>query len=136
MEKVDLTVALAQHFMDTGRRVAVMDRGARLRLTTDHLPDEVILRPRSEPVQSPLIPVYDDSEVDVTLYIASETLHPDDLFIAVDEARSRGHTVAVLAVIDARTCDCFPQVRETLELSADVVVNVPYDLNTILEALA
>lgn len=136
VEKVDLTVALARHFVARGQRVAVIDNGGRFTIDADILPDDVILRHRSESVQSLSIPVYDDSETDVTLYIADETLHPDDLFIAVDEARSQGQIVDVVAVIDARTCDCFPQVRESLEMSADDVVHVPFNLKAVLEALS
>jgi hypothetical protein len=40
--------------------------------------------------------------------------------------------IQLLALIDLRTCDCFPTMRERLEAYADTVVMLPYNLEEVL----
>lgn len=57
------------------------------------------------------------------IFIAPAQISPDELYALLDELPA-GIEVLTVAVIDTRTCDCFPNLRCTLEQNADVVINV------------
>jgi len=74
----------------------------------------------------------------VVIAAVSETMHPETLFSALDRLHEQHPTLEMhtIALIDLRTCDCFPNVREVLERHADTVIMLPYDLSEVVEALA
>jgi hypothetical protein len=63
---------------------------------------------------------------------------PDALFILLDQLRDDDPALelSTLALLDTRTCDCFPNLRVTLEAYADYSVYLPVDTDELLEVLA
>jgi hypothetical protein len=41
-----------------------------------------------------------------------------------------------IALIDLRTCDCFPNLRQAFEEAADITVMMPYHLAEIVSYVA
>lgn len=71
---------------------------------------------------------------DVILITASEALSPDGLLALQDEVQTV-HPAAVvrqIALVDDRTCDCFPHLREAFDAQADLVLHAPFDLEKAL----
>jgi hypothetical protein len=66
------------------------------------------------------------SAAETMIFVAPAQISPDDLYALLDTLPP-GCEVLTVAVIDTRTCDCFPNLRNTLEQNADVVVNVGDD---------
>ncbi|HLV36492.1 MAG TPA: hypothetical protein VKY59_15305 [Spirillospora sp.] len=137
IEKIELAVALAQHFMQTGQSVTVIDNVRRLPLDNSQLDDVVAVRIDGA-LGAQLIPALSGLPDDVVILAASETISPDDLSLLLDDARQQipGLDVQMLALIDTRTCDCFPQFRVSLEAYADRVVNLPAAINEVVEVLS
>ena len=130
VEKGHLAVELAQHFSQQEWSVIVLDNIERIPLNT---PEVTVKR-----VEGDILPFLTDivAEIDqdVVVLAVSEQTHPDALAVALDSIYHQFDTIAIatLALIDLRTCDCFPHVRERLEAHADVVIMLPYDLNEVL----
>ncbi len=132
VEKGELTIGLAQHFAQAGMAVTVIDNIGRLPLDTKHLWQVDYVRLQTDlPAELPL--VIEQLDSDVVLLAANETIAPDDLFVLLDDLQQPDLRLQTLALIDTRTCDCFPQVRENLETHADVVINLPA---TVAEVIA
>ena len=102
---------------------ARFDGAARVRLSGD--------------LRESLLPGLAEITSDVALLLVSETAWPDDLFTLLDEARQRIPALDVysLALIDTRTCDCFPEFRVTLEAYADEVVSLPAAWEDVVEGV-
>lgn len=137
IEKIELAAALAQHFMQAGQSVTVMDNVSRLPLDDSRLDDVVAVRIDGA-LGAQLIPALSGLPGDVVILAASETISPDELLLLLDDARRQisGLEVQMLALIDTRTCDCFPQFRVSLETYADGVVNLPAAINEVVEVLS
>ena len=73
-----------------------------------------------------------DVQADVVLLAASEVSNPELVLGILDEVEAE---VMTMALIDTRTCDCFPQTRILLEDHADVVVSIPYRFDRVLQNL-
>ena len=137
VEKIDLAVELAEHFTQQEQSVTIIDNGQRLRIKDDGLNDAALVRLDDDLAES-LLPALDVITSDVTLLVVSEIVQPETLFTLLDEVRQVRPDVEVqtLALIDTRTCDCFPQYRATLEDYADLTVNLPAEVADVVEALA
>lgn len=75
------------------------------------------------------------ANTDVVLLSVAETMHPDALMLLLDGLHDVRPDLDIrqIALIDDRTCDCFPHVRELLEDYADMTLRYPYPVE---EALA
>ena len=132
VEKIDLTRQLAAHFAATGERVAVLDNISRLHIDPNDLPAAVSY----QRINRPLDFTADLSHLgaDRVLLALSETAEPNHTFTALLDLPS-GVDVTTLALIDTRTCDCFPAMRATLEDYADLTVNLPYVIEDVIAKL-
>ena len=130
IEKAELALELAEHTMQQGQSVTVLDNIARMPLQTTAVPVQRIEGDSLEQLSYWLT----DVNSDVVILAVSEQVHPDTLFVMLDNLYNQFDTIEIqtLALIDTRTCDCFPHVRESLEEYADVVVMLPYSLDEVL----
>jgi hypothetical protein len=64
----------------------------------------------------------------VAVLIASESAQPEALRLILENLRDGqpGLEFRLLALVDDRTCDCFPHVRQMLEDAADDVLYPPF----------
>jgi hypothetical protein len=136
VEKIDLAVELAEHYTKQRQSVTVIDNGQRLSIHERDLDAASFIRLEDDLSES-LLPALDSITSDVTVLVATETAQPDALFTLLDEVRQARPELEVqtLALIDTRTCDCFPQFRLALEDYADVTVNLPAEVGEVVEAL-
>mgnify|MGYP000583497064 CR=1 FL=1 len=131
IEKARLTTELTDYFKDDAT-VAIIDNIAR---TAIEIEDKSLQIERVEgDVISELSQVVHQINADVIIIAVSEQAHPEKLFVAIDDLREQQPEwdIYSLALIDTRTCDCFPNVREALELYADATVMIPYQLDGVL----
>ncbi len=75
---------------------------------------------------------------EIIILTASETLPPDDLFVLLDDVKERRPDLAIqtIALIDTRTCDCFPQFRLSLEAYADRIIHLPAVWSDVVKEVA
>jgi len=135
IEKIELAHDLADHFTATGQRVTVFDNVARLPMTAGDMPAPVN---RVDGDILPQLPdLVGDSDADTVIIALSEQTHPHDLFVALDNLYLSHDDIEVrtIALVDTRTCDCFPTVREALETYADVTVNLPFGVTEVINHL-
>jgi hypothetical protein len=128
VEKTEIAAHLAQQYAEQGQRVTVLDNIARVPMEADSFAQPPM---RITGDISRLLPqVLDHVASDVVILAASEAVNPDDLFVALDALHDTHPHIDVrtIALIDTRTCDCFPQIRERLEMYADQVLNLPLDV--------
>lgn len=134
IEKVQLTIQLANHFTwDTNQTVSVIDNVARMAIDRAELGDEPLIRVGGD-ITKRLVDLLADMSTDIVLMAVSEAAELDDLFVALDIMTEQLPHIDLLTIglIDLRTCDCFPHLREKLEDYADVHVLAPFDVNKIL----
>lgn len=131
IEKAQLTGELANHFK-ADLTVAIIDNITRtaINFADDSLPVKRI----EGDLIADLSQTVHNITADVTIIAVSEQAHPEKLFVAIDDLREQqpDWEIYSLALIDTRTCDCFPNVREALELYADATVMIPYQLDGVL----
>ena len=132
VEKGELAAQLAEHFAGQGQTVTVLDNISRL--PVEHPTNGVTVQRMEGDVLSQLPDLLLSMCSDVVVFAVSEQAHPDDVFTALAALHDHYDEVEVrtLALIDLRTCDCFPHVREQLELYADNVLMLPYKLDEVL----
>lgn len=135
IEKAQLAAQLANHLHLRDEAVALIDNLARLPIdgeTTDVAPQRV------EGDLLPTLPeVLDAQEADTVVVALSEQATPEPIFTAVDRLQQqRNHEITLFALIDTRTCDCFPQVRQGFEEIADEVLMLPIELEEVLARVA
>lgn len=132
IEKIDLAVELSEHFAEQGERVTVLDNITRLPIDPER-----VFRPSYQRVNGDVLDslpdVLSEIDADTVIFVASENYTPDDLFIALDELSA--YDVQALALLDLRTCDCFPNMRRLFEDYADTVLHMPYDLEDVIARL-
>ena len=134
IEKINLTVELSQYFSEERHaKVFVIDTIKRMGISSELLgvPHQRI----TEPMLDTLAERLQDIEADIVLWAVDETVSPEALFLALDGLYDTAPQIDVqtLALIDLRTCDCFPQTRKALEAYADVALLMPYDLEDIIK---
>ncbi|MCA9912779.1 MAG: hypothetical protein KC496_05505 [Anaerolineae bacterium] len=127
VEKAEAAAYLAQQFTEQDQRVTVLDNIARIPMDAalfEETPQRI-----SGDISQLLPEILNGVESDVVILAASEVANPDDLYVALDALHDTHPQIDVqsLALIDTRTCDCFPQIRERLELYADRVLNLPIE---------
>jgi hypothetical protein len=137
VEKRDLALELALHYGADGLAVTLVDNIARMPIDPEFTGGETLVRVDGD-ITHFLADMLPDALIDVVIAAVSETMPPDTLFAAVEQLQSMVPAVEVqtIALIDMRTCDCFPTLRETLERHANTVVMLPYELPQVLEKLA
>jgi hypothetical protein len=130
VEKAELALELAEHYRQQGQSVTVLDNIARMPIQTNAVSVQRIEGDSLTQLSYWLT----RANSDVVIFAVSEQVHPDTLFVTLDNLYHQSATIEIqtLALIDTRTCDCFPHVRESLEAYADVVVMLPYSLNEVL----
>lgn len=136
VEKAELARELAQHHETMGLQVALIDNIARLQMDHVALQNSSYQRLQGD-ITHYLAAILAHTVADVTILAASEMASPDALFGALaslDEVQP-GIGLHSITLIDTRTCDCFPAVRERLEQHADQVVMLPYTLADVLAGL-
>ena len=136
VEKIELAAALTQRFGQEGKTVTVIDDLRRMPADDARFDGAARVR-LSGDLRESLLPGLAEITSDVALLLVSETAWPDDLFTLLDEARQRIPALDVysLALIDTRTCDCFPEFRVTLEAYADEVVSLPAAWEDVVEGV-
>jgi len=131
IEKAQVAAQLARQYREQEQRVIVVDNIARVPMDVEAFetpPTRITGR-----ISCLLPQVLDHTSADVAIIAASETDSPDDLFVALDGLRDTHPHIHVktIALIDTRTCDCFPQLRERYEMYADQVLNLPLEQEAI-----
>ena len=129
IEKGQLARELAKHFLKN-KSVTIIDNIARISI--EKL-DGVLIKRYEENITKQLPEILHSASADIAIVALSEQAHPEKLFIALDDLQEQSEwEIYTLALIDTRTCDCFPNVREALELYADVSVMMPYELDEVV----
>lgn len=132
IEKISLAVELAEVHSALGNSVTIVDNIARIPIDSEiaPVPPQRISGDITNQMDS-----IDQIDSDVVILAASESANPDTLFTALELLRDTIADIEIetIAMIDLRTCDCFPNVRERLELYADKVLMMPYDLEEVLD---
>ena len=129
IEKGQLARELAKHFLKN-KSVTIIDNIARISI--EKL-DGVLIKRYEENITKKLPEILHSTLADIAIVAVSEQAHPEKLFIALDDLQEQSDwEIYTLALIDTRTCDCFPNVREALELYADVSVMMPYELDEVV----
>ena len=137
VEKITLALDLARQHVDAGRTVTVIDNVRQLAVDGSGLIGIEVIRLEGD-LRDGLWAVIEGVTSDVILLAVSETMPPDDLFLLLADLRNALPQIEIqtLALIDTRTCDCFPQLRAQLEDYADVVVNLPAQVDELMRQLA
>ena len=62
--------------------------------------------------------------------IAAESAQPETIIDTLDvlQAAQPDSNIKLIALIDNRTCDCFPHLRELLEATADLTLHAPFNI--------
>jgi len=134
IEKIQLVTDLATHYTwNTDKTVTVIDNVARMAIDPVQLSDEPLIRINGD-LTVGLVDTIRDIGSDIVLIAVSESAELDKLFISLDIMTEEHPHINLLTVglVDLRTCDCFPQIRENLEDYSDVHFLAPFDVNTII----
>lgn len=123
VEKLQMAVDLA--WQNAAEPLLVIDQVSRLSLDCTRLPEQA----RCVRLEGDLLPLLREAHEPLVILAASESLAPDALFMLLDEARNAlpALSVQTIALVDTRTCDCFPTLREMLEAYADRTIYLPLD---------
>jgi hypothetical protein len=129
-QKAQFAMEIAVALQNAGQRVAVIDNG-------DHstsLACPTVLMYRSiDGFDERIYNKIQRMACDVILLVVSESTHPESLMIALEHLQDLlpDLTTRLIALIDDRTCDCFPHLRLMLEDTADITLHAPFDVNQI-----
>ena len=137
IEKIQLVIDLATHYTwNTDKSVTVIDNIARLAIDPVQLSDEPLIRVNGD-ITVGLVDRVRDLDSDIVLMAVSESAELDNLFISLDMMTEELPQVQLITIglIDLRTCDCFPQIRENLEDYTDLHFLAPFDVNAILSII-
>lgn len=132
VEKAQLTQDLARYFVQN-KSVTVIDNIARLEI--DDLPEHVQRQSITSDTASDFVmAITQILSSDVVIAAVSEQTHPEKLFVALDNLKEQQSEweIYTLAMIDTRTCECFPNVRQALEMYADASLMMPYELDDVI----
>jgi len=137
IEKLHLTVELAQLCTEWGISVAVIDNVARLALDPEWLSGEEHLVRLEGDLHHYLHDTLEHLQAEVVLIAVSEASNLHDLFIYLESIREmdRVQDIQTLGLVDLRTCDCFPNLRMLLESYADASFLAPFDAHVIWEQI-
>lgn len=132
VEKIELAKDLSRFFKQQDIKVAILDNIARLQMNPQEF-DAPVQRISGDMTME-LEQILSQIDSDVVILALSEQTHPDNFFITIDSLSDTIEEIDVftLALFDLRTCDCFPNLRETLEQYANVSIYLPYKLDEVL----
>ena len=127
IEKIQLAGELAQAFP----HARIIDNVARLAMNSEAF---------AQPIERitgdilPELPVLLAEQHEFTILAVSEETNPHALFDTLEKigAMQPELEIITIALIDLRTCDCFPHLREALEQAADKSLLLPYNLSEVL----
>jgi hypothetical protein len=136
VEKTAGAVELTQYFARAGQIVTILDHASRIPVDAEGLGGVTLIRLEGD-LQASLSLTLAGLSSEIAILVASESLPPDDLFLLLDDLRSQIPSLEMqtIALIDTRTCDCFPQFRVTLESCADAVVRLPVAAGEFIEVV-
>jgi hypothetical protein len=135
IEKAELAALLANHVTGDGRSAVIFDGVQRLHIDREWVAAARLVRLDTNHGLAGLPALVSASREDVAILAAPETAPPDAVFAALVALDRPDLTITTAALIDLRTCDCFPHLREELESSTDVTLEIPYVLPDVLRAL-
>ncbi|MBZ0293248.1 MAG: hypothetical protein K8L99_11845 [Anaerolineae bacterium] len=138
VEKLQLAADLARHYVAAGETVAILDHVSRLPLSQSTLPTVVTSVRLEGDLSLTLAQHLREINREVVILAVSETVPPDALFVLLDRLSAEVPELEVqtLALVDTRTCDCFPTMREALEAYADVTLYLPFEWEEVMGVLA
>lgn len=127
IEKIQFAGELAQAFP----HARIIDNVARLAMNSEAF---------AQPIERitgdilPELPVLLAEQHERTILAVSEETNPHALFETLETISAMQSELEILtiALIDLRTCDCFPHLREALEQAADISLLLPYNLAEVL----
>jgi hypothetical protein len=128
-EKAELATRLVQMLSAAGQRITLIDNGTR---PVAPPPDVTVERIAGGCVccslAGQLYRAMTGIDADVVVLIASESAQPDMLRLTLENLRDSqpGLELRLVALVDDRTCDCFPHVRQMLEEAADQALYPPF----------
>ncbi|RMF76865.1 MAG: hypothetical protein D6737_19385 [Chloroflexi bacterium] len=133
IEKAQFAVDLARQTTRHYTTVAIIDNLSRASITQKFYCGDIIRI--TGDLSHNLADTILKTGAEVIVLAASETLRPDELLLTLDRVRDDMPQLAVqiIALIDDRTCECFPVVQEQLEQYADMTVRAPFDAHSVLE---
>jgi len=137
IEKIQLVIELATHYTwETDKTITIIDNVARLAIDPVQLSDEPLIRINDDLTER-LTDRIRDINSDIVLIAVSESAELDKLFIALDIMSEKLPHIDLLTIglIDLRTCDCFPQIRENLEDYAEVHFLAPFDVSEVITVI-
>lgn len=126
VEKATLATILAARAAAQGQSALVLDAIARLPIAP-HTVAAPVVRVAADDLSQAVVQALHTRTPDVVIIATSEFMHPEAIFAALDALHSRFPALAlrIVALIDTRTCDCFPQTRAAFESYADTVIHLP-----------
>ncbi|MEM9951318.1 MAG: hypothetical protein AAF846_06955 [Chloroflexota bacterium] len=130
VEKAQLSLDLANKAVANGLSVKMIDNIARQPIVNN----QHLIEQRTGDILPQLPAVLANTDADVVIVALSEQTHPEKLFVTLDALTEQftDSDIYSLALIDTRTCDCFPNVRQALEMYADATIMLPYQLDEVL----
>jgi hypothetical protein len=133
-EKAHLVAEVAESLAADGSDVVIIDNSDRHWPAATQDFDTIRM---TGPLSAGMFEAIARVDAEYVLLIVAESTTPDALIDAVEMIRDHRISVYVrlLALVDDRTCDCFPALREQLEANADVTLRSPYRLEEALKAL-
>ncbi len=136
VEKLHLAAELADHYTATGDTVTIIDNVSRLTFEAVQSATVDVVRLEGD-LSGQLLSMLRETRSSLVVLTVSETTPPDKLFLLLDDMQTHRPDLDVqtLALVDTRTCDCFPVVRETLEDYADATFHLPVTLAEVLGTL-
>lgn len=139
VEKATLALELAQYHHHEGRTTHIIDNMVRLPIAAEHATgDDITITRLQGDLTHYLHDALDHIDAHTVILAVAETAHPDALFTLLDDVQYRRDDVQhmrTLALVDTRTCDCFPHVRDALETYADAVIMLPSTFDEVIGAL-
>jgi hypothetical protein len=128
VEKIELALALAAH--DTA---LVIDAGVQMPVSPDRLPPGTQLQ---QVAPTGILAALATAPERVIIALPA-SFAPAELSGLIDQiyATITPDDVHTLALIDTRTCDCFPTLRQALEAEADQVIRLPVDMAAVAAEL-
>lgn len=116
VEKIDVAIQLAHQFP----HATLIDNINRMTINPQNLPDSSRYLRVTHDLNTTLMHTSGD------LIIAfSENDHPESQIALLDDLQKTD--VTIIALIDNRTCDCFPELRQILHAYADIVLYPPFN---------
>jgi|GEM_PF-1559421 len=137
IEKIQLTIELATYYTwQTDKSVTVIDNVARLAIDPAQLSDEPLTRVTGD-ITNTLTDTLRECDTDVVIVAVSEAAELDNLFVGLDIMTETlpDINLTTVGLVDLRTCDCFPNLREKLEDYADVHFLAPFNAEEVISTI-